>query len=128
MQDVITDSEDITFKKKDIDGKIQKLQNKIVELHEKNLELGGERIFKNKQINVYTEKFNNLKAEKDTLKTKYSELQKELDTLKKSNIKKVQQFTGLDKVLNMDNDENGWEEVYKKKYEKKYEEWLKKME
>jgi chromosome segregation ATPase len=127
MQQVMTDSEEITFKKKDIDGKIEKLQNKIIELHGKNQELGGERIFKNKQIEVYTEKFNNLKAERDTLKAKYTDLQKEMENMKKSNVKKVQQFTGLDSVLNIDNDEKGWEEVYKKKYEKKYDEWLKSL-
>jgi chromosome segregation ATPase len=127
MQQVMTDSEEITFKKKDIDGKIEKLQNKIIELHGKNQELGGEKIFKNKQIEVYTEKFNNLKAERDTLKAKYTDLQKEMENMKKSNVKKVQQFTGLDSVLNIDNDEKGWEEVYKKKYEKKYDEWLKSL-
>ena len=128
MQDVLTESEEVTFKKKDIFDKMQKLQSKIVELHEKNQELGGERIFKNKQVDVYTEKFNNLKAERDTLKSKMGELEKEIENMKKQNVKKVQQFTGLDKVITLESDEKGWEDVYKKKYEKKYDDWLKNLE
>lgn len=128
MQDVLSESEDVTFKKKDIFDKMQKLQNKILELHGKNQELGGERIFKNKQLEVYTEKFNNLKAERDTLKSKMEQLQKEIDSMKKSNVKNVQQFTGIDKVFTLESDEKGWEDVYKKKYEKKYEDWLKNLE
>ena len=95
------------LKKKDIFDKMQKLQSKIVELHGKNQEMGGERIFKNKQLEVFTEKFNNLKAERDTLKSKLEQLQKEIENMKKSNVKNVQQFTGIDKVITLESDEKG---------------------
>lgn len=128
MQDVLTESEEITFKKKDINDKMNKLQNALLELHDKNKELGGEKIFKTKQIEKFTELYNNLKAERDTLKTKISNLEREIDNIKKSNVKKVQQFSGLDKIITVESDEKGWEDVYNKKYSKKYEDWLKSLE
>lgn len=128
MQEVLSESEEITFKKKDIFDKMQKLQSKIIELHENNKEIGAERVFKSKQFIKLTELFNNLKAERDTLNSTVKELRKELDDIKKSNVKKVQQFTGLDKIITLESDEKGVEEVYNKKYAKKYDDWVKSLE
>lgn len=126
IQDYETDSEVIAFKKRDIEKNINELKTEIARLTHDTLDKGALSKQEKNKILFLAEKYNTMKAEKDTIKIKYEELQKQIDQLKKSQtVKTIDKYTGKEKFITKEEEDKGVDEIYKKKYASEFEEWKK---
>jgi hypothetical protein len=124
-----TDSEVMTFKKRDIEKNINELKIEISRLTQDTKDKGALSKQDKNKINFLTEKFNIMKAEKETIKTKYEDLQKQIEQLKKSQtVKTVDKFTGFEKIITKEQLDKEVDELYNKKYAKDFEDWKKQFE
>lgn len=120
MTQLLSDSDVIEVSKKEMDSKINSLKSRIVQLTTENKEKGAESKSSKKNVESYIKALNLLKADRDTLKQKFDELQKQIEQMKKHNNKPVQKITGFENLFENDVDkEKGIEEIYKKNYQKK---------
>ena len=127
LQDIETESEQITMKKSLLDRKMKAMNEELLKMNSEVLKKGVDARTKNEKLQICLENYNKMKAERDTAKQQIKELREMVEKMKNSH-KPVEKLKGFEFVATNDDIEKGIDKLYNEHGKKEVDEFRKMFE